>query len=74
MLAHLIEVQERIFQSPANCSHSTQGRTLELFALEERLSVFEKSNIIPRYNFDEMFCSGQLTECDAEMVGVVEGI
>lgn len=74
MLAHLIEVQERVFQSPADCGHSTQGRALELLALEERLCVFEESHIIARHNFDKVLCSRKLAEGYAEVVGIVKGV
>lgn len=35
MLAHLVEVEEGIFQSSADCGHSSQCCTLELLALEQ---------------------------------------
>lgn len=54
MLAHLLEVHQRIFQPPAYCSHAAKGCTLELLALEERLCVFEETNIVSRDCFDEV--------------------
>ena len=74
MLAHLVEVEEGVFESSANCSHTTQSRTLELLALEERLRIFEKSDIISRHNLNQMLRSRQLAKGYSEMVGVVEGI
>jgi len=57
MLSDLIEIEERIFQSFADGGHSTQCRTLELLTLEQRLRIFEKTDIIARYNFDQVLCS-----------------
>jgi hypothetical protein len=74
MLAHLVEVEEGIFQSPADCRHSTKGRTLELFALEERLRILEQSHIISGHDLDQVLRSRELTEGYSEMVGIVEGI
>jgi hypothetical protein len=74
MLAHLIEVQERIFQSPTDRGHSTERCALELLTLEERLCVFEESNIVARHYFDEVLCGGKLAESYAEVVGVVKGV
>ena len=51
-----------------------QRRALELLALEEGLGIFQQAHVVTRDDFDEMFGSGQLTQSDAEMVGVVEGV
>ncbi len=56
MLAHLLEVHERVFQPPAYRGHAAEGCALELLALEERLCVFEETNIVARDSFDEMLC------------------
>lgn len=74
MLAHLVEVEERILQSSANSRHTTQGCTLELFTLEEGLCIFEKSDIIARHDLDQMLRSRELAECNAEVVCIVEGV
>lgn len=74
MLAHLLEVDERIFQPPAYGSHTAKGCALELLALEERLCVFEEADIVPRDGFDEMFSSRELTKGYSEMVCVIECI
>ena len=74
MLAHLFEVHERVFQPPAYGSHAAQGCALELLALEERLCVFEKANIVSRDGFNEVFSGRELSKGYSEMVGIVEGI
>lgn len=74
MLSDLIKIQKRIFQSSTYGGHSSQCRTLKLLALKQRLRIFEETNIIARYDFDEMFCRGELTEGYAEVVGIVKGI
>ena len=74
MLAYLIEVQERVFQSAADGSHSTKRCTLELLALEEGLCIFEETDIIAGNDFDEVLRGGELSEGNPEMIGVVEGV
>jgi hypothetical protein len=74
MLAHLIKVKKGVFKSAANRGHASQRRTLQLFALEERLRVFEESDIVSGHNFDQMLCGGELTKRNTEMVGIVECI
>jgi hypothetical protein len=74
MLPNLIEVEEGVFQSSANGGHSTQCSTLELFALEERLRIFEKSDIITGNDFDQMLCGRELAESYSEVVCIVEGV
>lgn len=39
MLSHLLEVDERIFQTLADGGHATQGGALEVFALEQTLAA-----------------------------------
>jgi hypothetical protein len=46
MLPNLLEVDQRIFHSLCDGGHTTQGSTLELLALEQRLSILEQSHII----------------------------
>lgn len=74
MLAHLFEVYERVFQSPADGSHAAKGCALELLALEERLCVFEETDIISGDRFDEVFSGRELAKGYSEMVGIVERI
>jgi hypothetical protein len=49
MLPDLLEVDQRIFHSLGNGGHTAQSGALELFALEQRLSVLEQANIITGY-------------------------
>jgi hypothetical protein len=74
MLPNLIEVEEGVFQSSANSGHSTKCGTLELFALEERLRIFEKSDIIAGNDFDQMLCGRKLAKGYSEVVCIVEGV
>ena len=74
MLAHLLKVDKRVFQSPTYRCHATQGCTLELLALEERLSVLEEADIVSRDGFNEVFGGRQLAKGYSKMVGIVEGI
>lgn len=74
MLANLVKIEERVLQSSADSCHSTQCSTLELFALEERLSIFKETDIISRHNFDKMLCRRQLAKGDLEVIFIVKGI
>ena len=74
MLTHLLEVHERVLQPPAYRSHAAEACTLELLALEERLCVFEETDIVSRDGFDEVLSGRELSEGYAEMVGIVEGV
>ena len=74
MLSNLFEVYKGIFQTSADGSHTAQSRPLELLALEERLRIFQKPHIIPRYGLDEMFRRGELPKGDAEVVRIVESV
>ena len=51
MLPYLFQVDEWVLESTAYSSHSPKGRTLELFALVERGSVFEEADVISRDGF-----------------------
>ena len=57
MLAHLLEIHERVFQPPAYGGHAAKSCAFELLALEERLCVFEEADIVSGDGFDEMFGS-----------------
>lgn len=74
MLTHLLEIHERVFQPPAYGSHAAKGCALELLALEERLCVFEETNIVSRDGFNEVFSGRELAKGYSEMVGIVERI
>ena len=74
MLAHLLEVHKRVFQPSANRSHAAKGCALELLALEERLCVFEETDVVSRHGFDEMFSGRELSKGNSEMVGVIKRI
>jgi len=74
MLTYLVEVDQRILQSLANGRHSSQGGTLELLALEERLSILKESDIIAIDSLNQSLCCGNLAERYPEVVCIVEGI
>ena len=74
MLAHLVEVQEGVLEPAAYGGHASQSGALELLALEKRLGVFEQADIVARHDLYEMLGGGQLTQGDAEVVGVVERV
>ena len=74
MLAHLLKIHKRVFQPPADRSHAAKGCALELLALEERLCVFEETDIVSRDGFDEMLGGRELSKSYSKMVGVVKRI
>lgn len=72
MLPHLLEVEKRIFESLADGGHTTKGSSLQLLALEQRLSILQKSNVVSSHGLYEVFCSGHLAQGDPEVVGIVK--
>lgn len=74
MLSHLIEIQERIFEALADGGHATKRGPLELLALEERLAILEQTDIVSGNGLDQVLCGGELTERNAEVVGIVERV
>jgi hypothetical protein len=74
MLPNLLQVDKRILQTSADGGHTTQGGTLELLALKQRLSIFDEADIVARHGFDEMLGGRYLAESDSEVVGVIKGV
>lgn len=74
MLPDLLEVDEGILQSLADCGHATEGSSLQLLALEERLTVLQKTNVVARDGLDESFRSRELTKSNSEVIRIVEGV
>lgn len=74
MLAHLLEVHERVFQPPAYRSHAAEGCALELLALKKRLRVFQETDIISRDSFNQVFSGRELSKGYPKMVGIIERI
>ena len=74
MLADLIKVQKRIFEALDKGGHATEGGSLQLLALEKRLTVFEQTDVVSGNGLNQVLGGGKLTESDAEMVGIVEGV
>ncbi|KAE8309420.1 hypothetical protein BDV41DRAFT_547827 [Aspergillus transmontanensis] len=72
MLTDLLEVDQRVFETSANGGHTTEGRSLQLLALEQRLGIFDETDIIAGNSLDKMFSGRNLTQSDSEMVGIVK--
>lgn len=74
MLANLLEVDKRVFKAATDGGHATERSALQLLALEQRLRIFDETNIIAGNGFNQMLGSRNLTEGDAEVVGIIEGV
>lgn len=74
MLSNLFKIDKRVFQPSTYGSHAPQSSTLELFALKEGLSIFEKPDVVARYGLNQMFRGGQLPKGNPKMVCVIERI
>ena len=74
VLAHLLEVEQRILESSRDGGHAAEGGAFELLALEERLGVLDQAHIVPADGLDEMLGRRELTQSDSEVVGIVEGV
>lgn len=72
MLSDLVEVEERIFESSTYGGHASQRSTLKLLALEERLGVLEKTNIVTTHCLDQVLGSRKLAKRYPEMIGIVQ--
>lgn len=56
MLANLVKVEQGILQPLQDGGHATQSSPLQLLALEQRLGVLEKTDIVAGDRFDEVLC------------------
>lgn len=74
MLPDLLEVDKRVLEPLADCGHATQRRLLQLLALEKRLSVLEKTNIVTGDSLNQRLGGRQLTKSNTEVVRIVEGV
>ena len=74
MLANLLQVDKRIFQATTDGGHATERSALQLLTLEQRMRIFDETDIIAGNGFDQVLGSRNLTEGDAEVVGVIEGV
>lgn len=74
MLPNLLEVDERVFQSFADCGHATKRSPLQLFALEERLSILEQAHVITRDCLNQGLGCGELTKSNPEVIRIVERV
>ena len=74
MLADLLQVEQRILQATGDGGHAAEGGSLELLGLEERLGVLEQADVVATDRLDEMLGRRELTEGNAKMVGIIEGV
>ena len=74
MLTNLLKVDKRVFQTAANGGHATESGTLELLALEQRLGVFNKTNIVAADSLNQVLCRANLSEGNTEMVRIVKSV
>ena len=74
MLPHLVEVQKRILEALDDGGHPTKRSTLQLLALEQRLAILEQADIVSGNRFNQMLGGRKLTESDAKVVGIVQGV
>ena len=58
IIRRMLKVEQWVLQPLRNSCHSPERSALELLALEQRLSIFEKAHIVSGYGFDEMFRGG----------------
>lgn len=70
MLADLVEVGERVFQTLDEGGHTTEGGSLQLLALVQTLRVLEETDVITRDGLDQVLGGRDLTEGNLEMVGI----
>lgn len=74
MLSDLLEVLEGALQSTCDSGHATEGGTLQLFALKQRLCVFDKADVVASDLLDEVFGGRELTEGDTEVIGIIKRV
>lgn len=74
MLSDLVEIQKRVFKALDEGGHATKSGSLELLALKERLAILDQPNVVSRDSLDQVFGGRELTEGNAEMVGIVERV
>lgn len=74
VLSHLLQIDKRVLETPADGSHTTKGSTFELLALEERLGVFDQTDIVAGNGLNQVLRSRDLTERNAEVVGIVKRV
>jgi hypothetical protein len=67
MLPNLLQVHQRILEALANGCHTSKGRSLQLFALEERLAIFDQAHVVAGNGLDERLRGIELAQSDAEM-------
>jgi hypothetical protein len=56
MLANLLQVDKRVLEALADGGHASQSSALELLALEQRLSILQKADIVTSDGLDQRLC------------------
>jgi hypothetical protein len=74
VLADLLQVDEGILQTASDGGHTTKGSTLKLLALEQRLRILDKTDVIARNGFNQVLGGRDLTKGDTEVVGIVKSV
>lgn len=74
VLADLLQVDEGVLQTTGDGCHATEGSALELFALEQRLRILDKTDVIARNGFNQVLGGRDLTKGDTEVVGIVKSV
>lgn len=74
MLPNLVKVEQGILQPLQDGGHATKSSPLQLLALEQRLGVLEKADIVAGDRFDEVLCRRDLAKGNLEMVRIVKSV
>jgi len=74
MLPHLLQVHKLILQFTRYRGHTSQPRSLQLFALIQTLPVFNQAHMIPRHSLNQRLRPCQFTQGYPEVVRIVESV
>lgn len=75
MLSDLLEIYERVLRPTAqNRSHTTEGRTLQLLASVQRVSILDQSHVVTGDLLNQVLGSRELGERYLEMIPIVENV
>jgi hypothetical protein len=74
VLTDLLEVLKGTLKTLGDGGHTSQTSTLKLLALEKRLRVLDKTDVVTSDLLDKVLRGRELSQSNAEMVGIVEGV
>lgn len=74
MLAHLVKIQERVFEPLAEGGHATKRCPLELLALVQTLAILEEADIVSSNGLNQVLRGRDLAQSDVEVVGIVKSV